>query len=75
MQQDRDLIQTHADAIQTALLNAHEALQWIQNEGLRDQACRALTVTHDVAEGAFRKLKRLYPERTDGVELRSGGGK
>lgn len=72
---DLALIQQHAGAIQAAILAAHADLDSVQNERLRDECRRALDTTHDVADGAFRRLTRRCPAETDGVTLLSGGGK
>lgn len=72
---DITLIQQHVDAIQGAFLNAHAALADIQDEGLRDEARRALNTAHDVSDGSFHRLKRLCPASAGDLTLRSGGGK
>lgn len=73
---DADVIQFHAQAIEGVITNAEDALDQIQDEGVRDECRAALKLVHDVADGAFRRVKRRCPEKTEGVELaRSGGGK
>ncbi len=67
-----ELIDTHANTIQAAIVGAEAAAPGIEDEALRTDVTATLASLHAYALELFNGLKVRHPELTDGVALRSG---